>query len=868
VTGAAKAVPLFFMSEILKTADEVASFICGRLKNQPLTLFAGAGVGVQAELPDWKAYLENLIAFTAEYEPESAELMRKRVGSDHYPEAAHYYMTCLAIPDGIKAMRLVDPFKKYNAVKLRPLVRLPFTSIVTTNYDFSLHDAWAATYQKAPHSFESDEASLKAAVFDSEFHIARIHGRVDLPASIIIEVDDYKKLSTSQGYIDFLSQVFLHRTCLFIGFSFIDPAIRGVLQIVRMKFGAYPRNHYALLPSGAEKLRDELARVNIETSFYDSANGHNALWKGIELAATRCGRVSDPSGDSNPIIPSETTKQLIALCYAQYKVQSEATPLKKLVVQGIVLAAVEEGSRDSLQIIRILRKYLPLSEEEAESLLSDVLPELIHKGWLSDQHGITKIERHGPPEELPLDSLADSLAARLFVREKYQLPAKDKQALSRILEDIIVFRGWQLGASFSTSRNESEVNFLPTITRAVRKHLPSAWQDRQSQIADACLDMLRKPEPREEQILADLGRIAFGVELVMQTGRSALYALSLPEQIYLDSNVLLPIIVEGHPYRATYLDAINKLHAASASVGTSPRIIVTDVILDEVISHRARAVELVKDLGLEEKDRLQRHIIFFGAENVNVFIGAYSSRVATQGELAFGDFLHKVAPYTTIGEAEQFLKHLNIEIAYAKPEDTNQSATYDNMRYELQKGYDRLMVRPGIYEKAQVLIKHEAAQLALLRIGILKGKRCYFVTADRKLRSIISAPGFESIRDAVISHLGLIQLIDLLIGIEIEPGSLSRIFWSVKAVNEQAILKNYLLDLALQHYDAALLLNMGRILDDTAHAAAKEAKLEKVTLVPSEVSDKETRKTVRFLDRVSANFFKNMAEEMEKQKRK
>jgi hypothetical protein len=856
------------MNVTLRTADEIASFICDHVKSEQLTLFAGAGVGVQAGLPDWKTYLEDLIAFTAQYEPESAELMRKRIAGDHYPEAAHYYKTCIAIPDGIKAKKLVEPFKKYDPNKLRQLVRLPFTGIVTTNYDFSLHDAWAASYQKAPHSFESDEASLRAAVFDNEFHIARIHGRADLPDSIIVEVDDYKKLAANQGYIDFLSRVFLHKTCLFLGFSFVDPAIRGVLQIVRMKFGAYPRNHYALLPVGAEKLRDELARVNIETCFYDVSNGHRVLWSGIELAATKCGRTTEPSSETRSVIPSETTKQLIALCYAQYKVQAEATPLKTLVVQGIVLAAVEEGSHDFVQITQTVRKYLPLSDEEAQSLLSDIVPELIHNGWLSDDHGIKIVQKQGPLEESPLDSLAESLSARIFVREKYQIPARDRLGLRRVLEDVIISRGWQLGASFSSSRNESEVNFLPTITRAVRKYLPDAWQDRQAQIAEACLDMLRKPEPKEEQILADLGRIAFGVELVMQTGRSALYSLSLPEQIYLDSNVLLPIAVEGHPYRSTYLDAIRKLHAASASIGTSPRILVTDVILDEVISHRARAVELVKNLALEERDRLQRHIIFFGADNVNVFIGAYSSWVATHGELPFAEFLRKVAPYTTIGEAEQFLKALNIGVAYATPEDPGQSMTYDNMRYELQKGYDNLPSRTGSYEKPQVLIKHEAAQLALLSIGILRGKRCYFVTADKKLRSIVSGSGFGSIRDAVISHLGLIQLIDLLIGIEIDPGSLSRIFWSVKAVNEQAILKNYLVDLALQHYDSALLLNMGRMLDDTVRAAAKEAALEKIQLVPSEISDKDTGKTVKFLDRVSANFFKNMAEEMERQKRR
>src|SRR5258708_23821519 len=432
------------MDALLKTSSEIASFICELFQKQPLTLFAGAGVGVEAGLPDWKTYLDDLIAFVKDYEPQSADLMRLRVSGGYYPEAAHIFKTCLAIPDSSKAKKLAEPFKKYDSIKLRSLARLPFTSVITTNYDSSMHDAWAAVNKKAPPSFESDTASLRAAVFASDFFISRIHGRAEMPETIILETDDYKKLIQNEGYIDFLKHAFLHQTCLFIGFSFVDPAIRGILQVAREKFGAYPKTHYALLPIGAQQLREELARMNVEVRFYEPDSGHAALWKGVESASLQCGGKA-PEGERRPDrVPSETAKQLISLCYAQYKIQSHVMPLKTLVVQGIILAIVEEGFDEFNEIANKLRALLPLADAEAKSLLSEILPELIQKGGLTNRDGIKISEATPTRDGSPIQNLADSFEARILVRSKYQIRANERLALSKILEDVVVSRGWQL----------------------------------------------------------------------------------------------------------------------------------------------------------------------------------------------------------------------------------------------------------------------------------------------------------------------------------------------------------------------------------------------------------------------------------------
>src|SRR5206468_1903317 len=93
-------------------------------------------------MPTWSSYLEHLAAVAQQYEPETAALMRKRAANGQFLEAGQLYKTCTEIPRGVMYERLVEPFKAYDATKLRALVALPNAAIVTTNFDRALHDAY------------------------------------------------------------------------------------------------------------------------------------------------------------------------------------------------------------------------------------------------------------------------------------------------------------------------------------------------------------------------------------------------------------------------------------------------------------------------------------------------------------------------------------------------------------------------------------------------------------------------------------------------------------------------------------------------------------------------------------------------------
>lgn len=135
--------------------EELTSRIIDFVRQKGSCLFAGAGVGKRAGLPTWPEYLEYLASVAGRYEEETAALMRKRLKTNHYLQAAELYKECIEIPNGEKYREFALPFTSapnYSPNRLRALMALPFSAVVTTNYDRSLHDAYFSLFKKRKES--------------------------------------------------------------------------------------------------------------------------------------------------------------------------------------------------------------------------------------------------------------------------------------------------------------------------------------------------------------------------------------------------------------------------------------------------------------------------------------------------------------------------------------------------------------------------------------------------------------------------------------------------------------------------------------------------------------------------------------------
>jgi len=861
--------------------EQLTSRIVDFVQQRGSCLFAGAGVGKRAGLPTWLEYFEYLASVAGRYEEETAVLMCKRLKTCHYLEAADLYKACTEIPNGEKYRELASPFTStpnYSPNKLRALMALPFSAVVTTNYDRSLHDAYYSLFErqlesgltlKAPKFVELGDSSMRQAIFWTDLYIARIHGRAEIPQTMVLDRNDYGRTKDDPSYQDFLLHILKTYHCLFVGYSFVDPAINRVLQVMRDTLPQpYPQLHLALLPSDCDPgLHAELAKYNIEVIEYDPTNEHESLWESIRAAQREIRTLPRKAPDKIEPIPG--LRRFLASCYARLKLGRKAEPLREIVVEGIVAQAiVDSGPQGTTRkaLIQSLKKYLGLDDSQLAPLVIQAVNGLMAQGLCTeDQESLICQPDSQRAFDIALETLVESVTHRLKVREGVDADERLRRLIAEIVNRLLITRGWDLGAHFAGGYPSSTFEAWTQIQALLERFAKDVSLDKSRAVANAIFDLFRHPDDKEAELLADVGRVAFGVELILNSARSTVEQVLLtPGIVYLDANVLMPAIVDGHPYSPLYADAISRMRDVAEVAGSTIAISVARGFVNEIVTHRALAAREVRSQGLEDVDKLRRHILICGAQGTNVYIGAYASWVGrTEERVSFAEFLEKVAPYGSEHRLAAYLQQQGVRTITLSFESDEEKDCYDQVKRALHSAYEDAADFGPYYRKPKpgVLINHEAAMLARLILDMEARRKPLFVTADTRLMGLCQGPILGRCANAMVSHLGFIQLVDLVFGIQTDRRALARLMWSVgrgRDDDERIILRNYLINVALQHYDDALAMAMWEVVDRFSDEASAAAKVEGISMFPE--NEGSRARTAAFLDRFEQDFFKNMAE--------
>lgn len=384
---------------------------------------------------------------------------------------------------------------------------------------------------------------MKQAIYWTDFYIARLHGRAEVPKTMVLDRNDYRLTENDPSYQEFLLHILKTYHCLFVGYSFVDPAINRVFELMRETLPQpYPRLHLALLPSDCDpRLRAELARYNIETIEYDPANEHEALWASVRTAQREIRKLPREAPDKVEPIPG--LKRFVASCYARLKLGRKAEPLREIVVEGIVAQAItDSGPQGTTRkaLIRSLKKYLGLTDIQLGHLVAQAVDGLMARGLcIEDQESLICPPDSQQAFDFALETLVESVTNRLKVREGVEADRQLRRAIAEILHRLSMTRGWDLGAHFAGGYPSSTFEAWTQIQTVLESFAQDISPDRSKAVANAIFDLFRHPEDKEAELLADVGRVAFGVELVLNNTRST------AEQLF-----LIPEIV--HP--AAFLD--------------------------------------------------------------------------------------------------------------------------------------------------------------------------------------------------------------------------------------------------------------------------------------------------------------------------
>jgi len=868
------------ISDPQSLAQLIHSFVTTK---QPV-LFSGSGIGKRVGMPLWGDFLEHLAVTCVKYgDNDSARLIRKNVAQGDFIRAAGIYELCGDIPNGERFKELIKPFAPtWDDAKLdllKPLFELPFGAVVTTNYDRSQHDAYAHARQRSPVQLELDDSSLRVGALQTTFFIARIHGRTEFPETIVLFPSGYQKLDQNKIYKDFLLTLLNERPCLFIGFSFVDPAIRQVLTLYEKQAGpAFKTLHSALLPGDSTpELRQFLMRLNIQVHYYDEAKGHRALWQALHIARD----LSKPAlGAPQPTrisVPNAATyssiHRYLGFAYAQQRSATQLRPLLQQARDGLMMALIREsgsGGRSEKSIITAVKGVLHLSQEEIVPVVRESINRLLADEEVQKNKELY-VALTPEPELLPkhMATLTSGIVSRMKVREGVVVRAELHPAIAEALERVFILRAWDLAAHYAGGGVGYGTDLKGVVQQVYGDLLKTSDALLRLQLERCTIDLLTSPADREADHLAEVGRTAFALQLVLSTPRqSLLQRHALPQLVYFDASVLLPVLVPGHPFRPVYQDAISRLREAAKQVGTRCELIVGFPFLNEVVSHRQLAVRTVREEKLEDPKSLHRLITFYGAENVNVFIGAFATHVAkaqSAGGRApkFSQFLSEQAPFENETALAAHLQQMGIRVSFMdfrqkhNPEFVRVfsplTAAYENQAHDI------------LAPKQKVLVQHEAMQIVQLKLDADAGSRAVFVSADRALRrALLSSPELRFYAGMVLPPEGFIGLVDIMVGLKADRRSLARLIWAAPRRDAEQAVRDYLVRHALDQMDAAVTKNMPEVIEEIVAETKSNLEASHFDLTGASAPE-DIARTTRFMDRLEDDFMEKMEWWMEKQ---
>jgi len=205
--------------------------------------------------------------------------------------------------------KLIRPVRLHELI-----VQLPFSSLLTTNYDNLLERACVARPRSDMYPLVftlKNAAQLPRLASERRFFIFKIHGDADNVESIVLTKRDYREIiHNNEVYRTALSQILATHTALFVGYGLRDHDLNLILGEQAALFKAYGRRHYAFLADPGTILpKSFLEHYNVTVIPYTRKKYHGELERLLEtlLKHVKTAPVADEKDETRKL------KQLIEI---------------------------------------------------------------------------------------------------------------------------------------------------------------------------------------------------------------------------------------------------------------------------------------------------------------------------------------------------------------------------------------------------------------------------------------------------------------------------------------------------------------------------------------------------------------------------
>lgn len=164
--------------------------------------------------------------------------------------------------------------KMYTALKIgsihpdlahKSFAKLPFQLVATTNFDYLLEESYTHLGNRFCRTI-IDEEQLPIINNDiRHLNLLKIHGDLGHPSRLIATEEDYDSFLTKFPMIaTYITNLFISKTVLFIGYSVDDTDIRQIFQMIKDRLGKLKRRAYTIKINASIQEINRFARRGIK----------------------------------------------------------------------------------------------------------------------------------------------------------------------------------------------------------------------------------------------------------------------------------------------------------------------------------------------------------------------------------------------------------------------------------------------------------------------------------------------------------------------------------------------------------------------------------------------------------------------------
>jgi hypothetical protein len=411
-------------------------------------LFIGAGVSVEAGLPAWPVAMEMLAEHISQRDASLAQVMRDRIKSGKFLEAAEFY-NLADTDESFKIYGLETVFGKEPKItdRLRSLIRLIPSSFVTTNYDLVIENTWSDVYGKnilSLRNISEEFVTAHRSLNTGKQFVIHIHGSMEAPRDIVFSKSHFDDLLKIDEYFHFLRHVFMTKSIIFIGLSFRDPALRRFLDYAGEKLSLIcERPSFAIIERNEVDLAQVLEKARVIPILYDKGKNHEELWNLIlevrkEVVKTEAVPLVGGPGE-------EEIKKLranLAAVYAHYRIKSKHKSAADSIYAGIIRSIgwrqqCEKGEVTAMELANSLRQLLHIEIGKAQSMISSSIPSLVRMGLLTQNGDLLLFQKTDDSISEDLDRIILSIKDRANVRYSAKIMLEDEKIREFLLVSLV-----------------------------------------------------------------------------------------------------------------------------------------------------------------------------------------------------------------------------------------------------------------------------------------------------------------------------------------------------------------------------------------------------------------------------------------------